>query len=782
MQVQISESCAKLILNDTLQSLVYNDGSFYSGGVFNGIYSGNGFFMTENGSKIQGEFAKGQFQNKLINIQRKYNEEFGQLVNVKREIEKDNIVEELKKKEEMKCKSYGKEDKKGNNNGQEKDKNDEQANNKEKDNKQKNKKQDEEKHEYNFQNKNIKNQNQNKIIEIGNQRIQYVNGIIQKDNKQTHKDEANVQITPQFITINNKERNTMLFSDGSVYSGQLVNNLFHGKGVLVVDQKIKFIGEFEYGRFNKTKIQEQLTHKQILIQNVLFTDIKKQQFNIQVPQIIQRENYCQQNDQIMKYEQEPIKANLKYTIEDQKVQIQNINHANLKLIQENEKLTLSVHKNSELCHNIRQNVNELQKQRDNATVQCKEYEQKLEEMLENEKWYNTTIEQLIEEHEKLKENNLQLNTEKKKCEETCKENEQNYKNLKELQENYQKLQNDFQNKNDQIYQQYIIQLKQHEEHEKLKETNLQLNIQKEKQKATVNELELKCQNLENTATKQKENFQNLQTDVQNKNGQIQKQDLELNNLKKSMQETSQNLTNEYEIKLKHQQYNYENTIQLLQQHLNDKLNIQQTAEQYVIQVQNEAKQWIANEQNRLTQEFNIKEQSLLNQYNNQKEHDRQNLQKDHNAEKQALEIETTKHTSELKRQIAALENQLKQQQQQIYVTNTSSQLQTEVQENDTERKIKQKDQTEILISLKDYPQETRSKLIKTLKKQLPQIISAEVTEDQNVMVSVKQVDADETAKTIQRFKIEGKRLTCEIQQSEQSEPEIQISISDSSNK
>ncbi|CAL5988882.1 Hypothetical_protein [Hexamita inflata] len=311
------------------------------------------------------------------------------------------------------------------------------------------------------------------------------------------------------------------------------------------------------------------------------------------------------------------------------------------LKEKNGKLQTQINQNSEKYENIHKNVDEIITQRDNAFIQCKKYEIKLDQMLEIQKQF---------------------------------ENQ------------YQKLENS--------NQQYIIQLKQHEqllneEHEKLKETNLQLNTQIEKQKATVNELELKCQNLENTATKQKENFQNLQTDVQNKNGQIQKQDLELNNLKKSMQETSQNLTNEYEIKLKHQQYNYENTIQLLQQHLNDKLNIQQTAEQYVIQVQNEAKQWIANEQNRLTQEFSIKEQSLLNQYNNQKEHDRQNLQKDFNAQKKALDIETTKHTSELKRQISALENQLKQQQQQIYVTNTSTQLQTEVQ-NDVIKSTNQK--------------------------------------------------------------------------------------------
>ncbi|CAL5986844.1 Hypothetical_protein [Hexamita inflata] len=332
MQVQISESCAKLILNDTLQSLVYNDGSFYSGGVFNGLYSGNGFFMTENGSKIQGEFANGEFQNKLINVQRKFKAEFGQLVNVKRKIEKDNNIEELKKKEKM-SKSYGKEDKKSNNNGQEKDKNDEQA--KQKDNKQKNMKQDEEKHEYNFQDKNTKNQNQNKIIKIGNQRIQYVNGIIQKDNKQTPKDEVNVQITPQFITINNKERNTMLFSDGSVYSGQLVNNLFHGKGVLVVDSKIKFIGEFEHGRFNKTNIQEQLTHKLIQIQNVLFTDVKQQEYNIQISQMIQRENYCQYNDQIMKYDQVvKVKKQMKVSKMQQEFEIkyQKLENSNNQLI------------------------------------------------------------------------------------------------------------------------------------------------------------------------------------------------------------------------------------------------------------------------------------------------------------------------------------------------------------------------------------------------------------------------------------------------------------------
>ncbi|CAL5982828.1 caspase_family protein [Hexamita inflata] len=135
----------------------------------------------------------------------------------------------------------------------------------------------------------------------------------------------------------------------------------------------------------------------------------------------------------------------------------------------------------------------------------------------------------------------------------------------------------------------------------------QQNIEIEKYKATIKELELKCQNLENTATEQKNNFSNLQTVVKNKNDQILKQELELNNLKKLAWENL-NLNSENEIKLKQQQYYHDNTTQMLQQHyMNEIYKIQQTAQQYVIQVQIEAKQWIAHEQVRLAQELSVKE-------------------------------------------------------------------------------------------------------------------------------------------------------------------------------
>ncbi|CAL5988764.1 Hypothetical_protein [Hexamita inflata] len=69
---------------------------------------------------------------------------------------------------------------------------------------------------------------------------------------------------------------------------------------------------------------------------------------------------------------------------------------------------------------------------------------------------------------------------------------------------------------------------------------------------------------------------------------------------------------------------------------------------------------------------------------------------------------------------------------------------------------------QILIDLKEFPDDTAPKLIKTLNKQFPDMISADVTEDLNVLVTVKQEDVEETARSIRRLKIHEIKLTCTI--------------------
>ncbi|CAL5986866.1 Hypothetical_protein [Hexamita inflata] len=83
-----------------------------------------------------------------------------------------------------------------------------------------------------------------------------------------------------------------------------------------------------------------------------------------------------------------------------------------------------------------------------------------------------------------------------------------------------------------------------------------------------------------------------------------------------------------------------------------------------------------------------------------------------------------------------------------------------------------------MIDLKEFPEDTALKLIKTLKKQLPKMINADVTKDNNVIVIVKQDEVEETAKTIRRLKICQKRLICTIlnQQDRKSQNEISKSI------
>ncbi|CAL5988806.1 MORN_motif [Hexamita inflata] len=104
-------------------------------------------------------------------------------------------------------------------------------------------------------------------------------------------------------------------------------------------------------------------------------------------------------------------------------------------------------------------------------------------------------------------------------------------------------------------------------------------------------------------------------------------------------------------------------------------------------------------------------------------------------------------------------------------------------QSEEENELKQNIQTRILIDLKEFPEETGQKLIKYLKKQIPKMINAQVTEENNVMVIVKQKDTEETAKIIRKLKIDNKRLNCQIIDQSPNQPVLEsvinISISES---
>ncbi|CAL5988812.1 Hypothetical_protein [Hexamita inflata] len=175
---------------------------------------------------------------------------------------------------------------------------------------------------------------------------------------------------------------------------------------------------------------------------------------------------------------------------------------------------------------------------------------------------------------------------------------------------------------------------------------------------------------------------------------------------------------------------YQQQLQVYQQQLQscqiENKNVQVRAEQYSVTIQNEAKQWIDNETARITTELNNQQQILKD-------------------EKQSLELQITQLQSIVDKipQIVAVNN--------------------------------------IVIDLKEFPEDTGQKLVKKLEKQLPKMISAHVAEDKNIIVMVKQEDAEETTKIIRKLKIDDKRLSCQIldQNSQVLESVINISVSES---
>ncbi|CAL5988826.1 Conserved_hypothetical protein [Hexamita inflata] len=92
----------------------------------------------------------------------------------------------------------------------------------------------------------------------------------------------------------------------------------------------------------------------------------------------------------------------------------------------------------------------------------------------------------------------------------------------------------------------------------------------------------------------------------------------------------------------------------------------------------------------------------------------------------------------------------------------NEQIVIDSQQEDKNRKQTYQQNIQIMIDLKGFTQDTGRKLLKTLKKQFSEMVSANVTDDNNVVVIVKQEDVEYTARTIRRLKINDKRLTCTV--------------------
>ncbi|CAL5988804.1 Hypothetical_protein [Hexamita inflata] len=253
----------------------------------------------------------------------------------------------------------------------------------------------------------------------------------------------------------------------------------------------------------------------------------------------------------------------------------------------------------------------------------------------------------------------------------------------------------------------------------------------------------------------------------------------------------------------------------------EKQNIQLNAQQYSVTIQNEAKQWIATETARITTEFRINQQKEINQikeYQTRQEKQYIRLQSvNENTEliaklqdnlikiliKERLMVDWSHYPPSSTEQDINQFNTEIQRAKQIYdnikmhfdveTDDQVSQINFEIQDSsdknyqnlhntvnieetakisisisesmieDKLEQVKPNQDKQILIDLKEFPEDTAPKLIKTLKKQFHEIeFDAVQTEDLNVLITVKQEDVEETARTIRRLKILKKRLTCKI--------------------
>ncbi|CAL5982886.1 Hypothetical_protein [Hexamita inflata] len=193
-----------------------------------------------------------------------------------------------------------------------------------------------------------------------------------------------------------------IFHDGTIYTGTFANNVFEGNGAILQNKKQE-IGRFIQGTvYQLDKDKKPLsTEKQNKWRNEFHEYIN----NDNVSEFKQKFN---NNSRILfscLYQQQQ-----KQQLETHQLQFKSTNDINIK-------------------EQINENITILQQQRDQATQNCIDYENKVIEMLENEKWYNTTIEQLIDKFEQLKIENEQIKEEFRQLKAEQSKNIKTFKNL-----------------------------------------------------------------------------------------------------------------------------------------------------------------------------------------------------------------------------------------------------------------------------------------------------------------------------------------------------------------
>ncbi|CAL5982852.1 Hypothetical_protein [Hexamita inflata] len=279
--------------------------------------------------------------------------------------------------------------------------------------------------------------------------------------------------------------------------------------------------------------------------------------------------------------------------------------------------------------------------------------------------------------------------------------------------------------------------------------------------------ELKEQHAEETKTQLKQQQEQMKKQFEDEKTLLKQQ---LNN-ELNLKMTASKLLTDSQIKQTNAQIQQlTETNNQLQQKLQisqtEQQNIQQQAQQYMITLQNEAQLWIQNENLKIQTDFN-NQKTLL--------------------EAELLDCRQQLNNFTIQSQVIKNEDTKCQQpeltaHQDIINDETNVQIQNVDKGSTDELNNQIPDITvNIIIYLKDFSEEIRSKLIKNLKKQFPKMITAEITEDKNIIVTVKQEDAEETAKIIRKLKIEEKRLMCEICKPTiiEQESHINISVSDS---
>ncbi|CAL6082251.1 MORN_motif [Hexamita inflata] len=177
-----------------------------------------------------------------------------------------------------------------------------------------------------------------------------------------------------------------IYHDGTIYTGTFANNVFDGNGAVFQNKKQE-LGQFSQGNMYQSSNGKLLaTDKQVKWGNEFIKYINNDNVS-EFKQIFNKNTYvlnsllCKQQQQ-QQYQTQQLQNQL-YN--------QSVNEINIK-------------------EQINKNITILQQQRDLATQNCIDYENRLTEMLENEKWYNTTIEQLIAKCEELQKQTENLKT------------------------------------------------------------------------------------------------------------------------------------------------------------------------------------------------------------------------------------------------------------------------------------------------------------------------------------------------------------------------------------